>query len=183
MVVSNRYEEQLERLNTQLLELKNTLGSLSDSTRLGQNPAICASPSSPTRDTHSSTRRRGNSLNDTSYLGESSFEMHSQRASQAIEKVLESSIASEDQIKVSTLRSLRALFSKSSTQDSTHFNHDLPMPPAHFALKALRAVKMTEGVLFFSACLMDFAGYKEACQRVFFPLNGAWSGDIEPTDQ
>lgn len=175
MVISNRYEEQLERINTQLSELRNAL----DSNRASQIPTTTPNPIPAEAESQKiSAQLRGNSANDASYMGESSFEMHSRRAKVAIEKVLEGSPALKGRNEPTTMFSLRALYTRSSAQNSVNLSNDLPLPPTQLALKALRVAEIPKGNLHFSASLYDLSRYKEACQRVYFPLDGYTLSDF-----
>lgn len=89
-------------------------------------------------DERAATLRDGSS-GEALYLGESSFEMHSQQTSQALETVLKNSPASLlDHDTTSALHSLRGILKPTVTRGVNDFNPNLPMPSVQMVLNALR---------------------------------------------
>jgi hypothetical protein len=96
---------------------------------LSRSPYTNISDSSYDRDATSST---------IPYLGESSFEVHSQQTSQVLEKALKSTPPSSHEDAPSPLQSIRDLLREKTIHPPRSFSHDLPLIPVQTALRALR---------------------------------------------
>lgn len=82
---------------------------------------------------------RNGTSREAMFLGESSFEMHSQQTTQALEIVLNNSpVSIVDRETTSALQHLRGLLRQDKVLASKTFTNDLPMPSTQLALKALR---------------------------------------------
>jgi hypothetical protein len=76
------------------------------------------------------------------YLGESSFEVHSQQTSQVLEKALESIPSSRFHSNggLSAWQSIREILKEKTSHPPKSFTHKLPMVPIQTALKTLRLI-------------------------------------------
>ena len=188
-------EEQLEKINNQLLQLQGTLDMLiKGDVQLRSQHAL--RPIDSTRQDEPTPKQApvygpGSSPNKSIYFGEASFEVHSQQTSKILENVLNNSPAStSNQDLSSTLKSLRDLVKNGKSKNITESVNNRPMIPVQTALAILRIIESTQYIFWsfgfapwlivdivseHGTCLfsptMDSNRLKQICQRVFFPID------------
>jgi len=143
-MVPNESEEHLESINTHLSQLHNMLAKVTKDPQSIQHSApqpIGPFFSPPAGKKAKSTQAEEATSTTIPYLGESSFEVHSQQTSQILEKALGSTPPSNSlPTEVSSgFQSIRELLKERTSNSSKTFNHEaLPLIPIQTALRALR---------------------------------------------
>lgn len=139
-------DENLESINTQLSELQGMIAGLTKTASpilhqsvpqpLGSVPSR-ASSSKP-----SPIHAEEATSSTIPYLGESSFEVHSQQTSQILEKALGNTPPSNSHHDEgsSAWQSIRELLKEKTRPPPKSFTHELPMVPIQTALRALRLI-------------------------------------------
>jgi hypothetical protein len=104
--------------------------------------AVLPVPRPPSSNRPNSTQAEQDTSTTIPYLGESSFEVHSQQTSKILEKALSNTpptnFHSDDTS--SALQSIQKLLKEKTSHPPMSFAHDLPMVPIQTALRALRLV-------------------------------------------
>lgn len=108
------------------------------------------------------------------YLGESSFEVHSQQTSQVLEKALRSTPPSNFRSDgaSSVWQSIREILIEKTSHPQEKFTYELPMVPIQTALKALRLIDGSPDEILHYMPMADASKLKEICQSVYFPIKG-----------
>jgi hypothetical protein len=149
LMVSTESEEHLESINTHLLQLQGMLASVTKDSlspvtqNLRPQPVGPLGPlfSTPSKDKAGSSQSEETTPSTIPYLGESSFEIHSQQTSQILEKALASTPASNahDDDGSSAWQSIRELLKEKTDHNPKTFTHEVvPLIPIKTALRALR---------------------------------------------
>ncbi|KAL9107875.1 MAG: hypothetical protein Q9227_007293 [Pyrenula ochraceoflavens] len=174
-------EEQVEKIDSRLYRLEKTLNEFvhNDRPHASSQPPFGTSPSGESPSLQVGPRHPTPSVDEMSYQGESSFETHSKEASEILENTLQSSSASVLNQDTSTaLGSLRLTLKPDRRPRSTIFHHDLPLPPLHLAVKAMRLSDSPRNNFFLSMTMIDIAQFKEACRKIYFPVEGYSSSEF-----
>ena len=108
----------------------------------------------PSTDRANTTRDQEAAPSTIPYLGEPSFEVHSQQTSQVLENALSGTPPSSlHRGHVSSpLQSIRDLLKEKASHPPKSFSHDLPMIPLQTALRTLHLI---DGMYQFSISLLD----------------------------
>ena len=139
-------EKQLDNVNAQLSQLQAQLRDLTsknDNTNSPQSTSCAADVVEQVQSIAPLNLIGGHdaSPSPVPYLGESSFEAHSQQTTQVLESTLNSSpISNADPSTPSALQSLRDLLREKSSCAPKNFNQNLPMMPIQTALRVLRLI-------------------------------------------
>ncbi len=136
-------EEQLSRVNEQLAQLQSSLNSLTMQNNVQgsfSTPNQVDSLRQNAKTPNSTPGGNVSSQNGIPYLGDSSFEVHSQQTGQILDSALHNSPAARQDVTAS-LRSLRDLQHAGNGNEENSFTTDLPMPSVQVALAALRLME------------------------------------------
>lgn len=137
-------EEQLSRVNEQLARLQSSLDSLTTQNNV-QVPfptsnRVVDSIKHNEKTPNSVSSGNASSPNGIPYLGDSSFEVHSQQTGQILDSALHNSPAARQDVTAS-LQSLRDLQHSGNGNEENSFTTDLQMPSVQVALAALRIME------------------------------------------
>ncbi|KAE9368960.1 hypothetical protein N431DRAFT_561255 [Stipitochalara longipes BDJ] len=186
VLISNKYEEHLESINTHLSQLQGMLANVTKDSlpTIAQRsaPQPVGPFFSPTSKDKSGPTQSEETISSTiPYLGESSFEVHSQQTSQILEKALGSTPRSNphDDDGSSAWQSIRELLKEKTSHSSKTFTHEVvPMIPIQTALRALRLLgDSPDGILQYLP-MADATKLKDICQLVYFPIKGYSMSDL-----
>ncbi|KAH8587449.1 hypothetical protein B0O99DRAFT_678074 [Bisporella sp. PMI_857] len=177
VLISPKYEEQLEIINARLAQLQTSISSLSredlpkpqhSHLAVGLVRYDATSPSSDAKESSSVAS------DSNHYLGQSSFEAHSEEAGKILD-ALHSNNSPASQTNASTpsvLHSLRHAPKEAYFHNGNKYNPGLPMISTEIALSVFRLIDALPDELFLCTPMADIDRFKEICQRVYFPVEG-----------
>ncbi|KAI1627569.1 hypothetical protein EDD37DRAFT_266206 [Exophiala viscosa] len=181
VLVSGRYERELEDVTGRLAGLERTLQRLLDDPNTSGRSPRNSSPALPTPSDNQLIER------DVDFAGDSSFVAHSKDVTQAFERTLNTSPIPSSirdvSAAVATLRTFLNENSGADGEDSLPANQplrelvhypdlsNLTLPPMPAVLRLLRHCKVHQHRFFFETPTLDAQYLTELCQKIYFPTD------------
>ncbi|KAK4934577.1 hypothetical protein LTR10_024197 [Elasticomyces elasticus] len=181
VLVSGRYERELEDVTGRLSGLERTLQRLLDEPNTAGRSSRTSSPAVPTPSDNQLIER------DVDFAGDSSFVAHSKDVTQAFEKTLNTSPISSSIRDVSAaVATLRNFLNENSgtvaegsmpvnkpLREAVHYPElaNLTLPPMPAVLRLLRHCKVHRHRFFFETPTIDVQYLTELCQKIYFPTD------------